>query len=159
MKRFITVLLVLMLMLTVLTACGKDNASAKELDLEEVYQSIIDAQENTDDIALWPEASSEIIDSFYPGLSSVELKQQVLYMHPVTGAPCEIFLVEVANSDDVNTVRDIFNARIELGSDDEFYPDNAAGWKNNAQVQTDGNYVAMVVLPDGCTVPENVFAQ
>lgn len=159
MKKFITLLLALMLMLTALTACGKDNAAAKQLNLEDVYQSIIDAQESTDDIALWPEESAEIIESFYPGLSSVELKQQVLYMHPVTGAPCEIMLVEVANSDDVQTVKDIFNARIELGSNDEFYPDNAAGWINNAVTQSEGNYVAMIVLPDSCTVPENVFAQ
>lgn len=161
MKRFITILLVLMLMLTALTACGgKDDACpVKELDLEEVYQSILDAQgDAAEDIAMLPESSPEIIESFYAGLGDIELKQEVLYMHPVTGAPTEVMLVEVANADDVQAVADIFNARIKLGADDEFYPDNAAGWQNNAQVQTDGNFVAMIVLPDEFTIPENVFA-
>lgn len=160
MKKHIALLLAIMLLLAVLAGCGSDNVSdAKELNLEEVYQSIIDAQENPDDIVLFPESSEEMIESFYAGISDIELKQEVLYMHPVTGAPWEIMLVEVADSGDVDTVKDIFNARIALGSDDEFYPDNAEGWKNNAQVQSDGNYVAMIVLPEECTIPENVFAQ
>ena len=158
MKRTITILLTLILMLSVLSGCGSEKDTAKELDLEAVYQSIIDAQENADEIALLPEDNADIIESFYAGLGAIELNQQLLYMHPVTGAPCEIMLVEVANADDVQAVKDIFAARIEFGSDDEFYPDNAAGWINNAVIQSEDNYVAMIVLPDSCTVPENVFA-
>ena len=158
MKRTITILLTLILMLSALSGCGSEKDTAKELDLEAVYQSIIDAQENADEIALLPEDNADIIESFYAGLGAIELKQQLLYMHPVTGAPCEIMLVEVADESDVQAVKDIFNARIELGSDDDFYPDNAAGWINNAQIQSSGSYVAMLVLPDGCTIPENVFA-
>ncbi len=160
MKRFITVLLVLMLAVTALSGCGNDNAATvKELDLEAVYQSILDAQgDAAEEIAMLPESSPEIIESFYAGLGDIELNQEVLYMHPVTGAPTEVMLVEVANADDVQAVVDIFNARIEMGANDEFYPDNAAGWQNNAQVQTEGNFVAMIVLPDEFTIPENVFA-
>lgn len=160
MKRFITGLLVLMLAVTALAGCGNDNAVAvKELDLEAIYQSILDAQgDAAEEIAMLPESSSEIIESFYAGIGDIELNQEVLYMHPVTGAPTEVMLVEVANADDVQAVVDIFNARIEMGANDEFYPDNAAGWQNNAQVQTDGNFVAMIVLPDEFTIPENVFA-
>ena len=158
MKRTITILLTLILMLSVLSGCGSEKDTAKELDLEAVYQSIIDAQENADEIALLPEDNADIIESFYAGLGAIELKQQLLYMHPVTGAPCEIMLVEVADESDVQAVKDIFAARIALGSDDDFYPDNAAGWINNAQIQSSGSYVAMLVLPDGCTIPENVFA-
>lgn len=160
MKRFITGLLVLMLAVTALAGCGNDNAVAvKELDLEAIYQSILDAQgDAAEEIAMLPESSPEIIESFYAGIGDIELNQEVLYMHPVTGAPTEVMLVEVANADDVQAVVDIFNARIEMGANDEFYPDNAAGWQNNAQVQTDGNFVAMIVLPDEFTIPENVFA-
>ena len=104
-----------------------------------------------------PEETPDIIGYYYGGLNDIELKQQVLYMHPVTGAPTEVMLVEVANADDVKAVEDIFNARIAIGAADDFIPENAEGWKNNAQVQTSGNYVALICMPDCCTFPDNVF--
>ena len=49
---------------------------------------------------------------------------------------------------------DIFNQRIDTAADDSFYPETAQLWAQNAQVQTEGNYVAPAALPDGYTVPE-----
>ena len=99
-----------------------------------------------------------LIASFYPGLENISLNQQVFYMPPIATYPCEIVLVEVADSADVQTVADIFQARIDLGSDNTNYPENAAGWKLYAQVQQSGNFVCMIVLPASNVVPENVFA-
>lgn len=79
-------------------------------------------------------------------------------MPPIATHPCEIVMVEVANSADVQAVADIFQARIDLGSDDTNYPESAAGWKLYAQVQQSGNFVCMIVLPEGNVIPENVFA-
>lgn len=155
MKRYLAVLLMLMLMLTALTACGK---SSESLDLEAVYQALLDVQDAPEEeYVMLPEDTPEIIGYYYGGLSNIELKQQVLYMHPVTGAPTEVMLVEVANSEDVETVEDIFNARIAIGAADDFIPENAEGWENNAQVQTSGNYVALICMADCCTIPDNIF--
>ena len=78
-------------------------------------------------------------------------------MPPIATHPCEIVLVEVKNDADVQTVAEIFQARIDMGSDNTNYPESAAGWKLYAQVQTSGNFVCMIVLPEGHVIPDNVF--
>ena len=70
---------------------------------------------------------------------------------------CEIVLVEVKNDADVQNVADIFQARIDMGADNTNYPESAAGWQLYAQVQKSGNFVCMIVLPEGYVIPENVF--
>ena len=115
--------------------------------------------ENTDDLSgvMFETTDQDAIEEVYPGLGAIKLKQEVCYQHAVTGF-CEIMLVEVADSKDVQSVVDIFNQRIDTASDDSFYPETAQLWAQNAQVQTEGNYVAMVALPDGYTVPEKIFS-
>ena len=158
MKKIIAVVLALVMLAAVITGCAKKEQVPENLDLNAVYQSILDAQgDKLGDLVLFEETNPDLIKSFYDGLETVELKQQVLYMHPVTGAPTEICLVETTNADDAKKVADIFTARIALGASDEGYPENAVIWKNNAVVQTAGNYVAMIVLGEGFTIPENVF--
>ena len=79
-------------------------------------------------------------------------------MRPIATHPCEIVLVEVKRTEDVQAVADIFQTRIDIGSDNTNYPESAAGWKLYAQVQQSGNFVCMIVLPEGYVIPENVFA-
>ena len=136
-----------------------DSFDVQPLDMETVYQNILVAINAGDGFVMFPENNPYIINEFYAGLSEVELKQTVFYIHPITGFACEIMLVEVANETDVQTVVDIFENRIVLGGNDEFYADTAALWKTNAQVQTFGNYVCMIALPDDYTIPEDVFAK
>ena len=78
-------------------------------------------------------------------------------MPPIATHPCEIVLVEVKNAADVQAVVDIFQARIDMGADNTTYPESAAGWAQFAQVHKSGNFVAMIVLPEGYVIPENVF--
>lgn len=146
-----------------LAGCGKSGGGAGAPEagtpLNTFYQGILYAQpEGAEELIFFEESDPGLIESFYPGLLSVELAQQAFYMPPVATAPCEIVLVEVKNSGDVQTVADIFQARIDTGADDVAYPENAAGWAGRAQVQQSGNFVCMIVLPEGHTIPENVFA-
>ncbi len=144
--------------LLVLTGCTKEKET-KILNMEEVYQSVLALQESTGKEALimFPEANEEYLEMFYPGFSSIPRTQTVAYMAPVTGFATEIFLVEVTNKDDVKAMKEIFEARIERGASDTSYPETAIHWANNGQVHTYGNYVCMIVLPEGYIIPENVF--
>jgi hypothetical protein len=154
-------LLLASLMLTSLCGCGtkKEDAPAQETEVSTFYQAILDAQpEDAEDLVLFEEFDPNLIASFYPGLENIELKQQAFYMPPIATHPCEIVLVEVTNTNDVKAVADIFQARIDSGSDNTNYPESAAGWQLYAQVQVQGNFVCMIVLPEGYVVPENVFA-
>ena len=144
--------------LLVLTGCAKEEEN-KILNMEEVYQSVIALQESTGKEALimFPESNEEYLEMFYPGFSSIPRTQTVAYMAPVTGFATEIILVEVTNKDDVKAMKEIFEARIERGASDTTYPETAIHWANNGQVHTYGNYVCMIVLPEGYIIPENVF--
>lgn len=144
--------------LLVLTGCAKEEET-KILNMEEVYQSVLALQESTGKEALimFPESNEEYLEMFYPGFSSIPRTQTVAYMAPVTGFATEILLVEVTNKDDVKAMKEIFEARIERGASDTTYPETAIHWANNGQVHTYGNYVCMIVLPEGYIIPENVF--
>ena len=150
-----------MLMLTVLCGCGgdQDSGPAPGTALSTFYQAILDAQpEEAEELILFEEFNPDLIASFYPGLESIELDQPAFYMPPIVTHPCEIVLVEVKNSEDVQAVVEIFRARINSGASNESYPESAAGWQQYAQVQQSGNFVCMIVLPAGYVIPENVFA-
>ena len=137
----------------------QDTCPEPGTELSTFYQSILDLQpQDAEDLILFEEFNSDLIASFYPGLEGIELNQQAFYMPPIVTHPCEIVLVEVKNSEDVQKVIDIFRARIELGAADKSYLESAAGWQRYAQVQQSGNFVCMIVLPEGYVIPENVFA-
>ena len=156
-KKFLSIIVTLLITLCSLTACGEEEA--KILNMEEVYQSVIALQEGNgkEPLVMFPESSDEYLEMFYPGFSSIERLQTVAYMAPVTGFATEVILVEVTNKEDAKTMKDIFEARIDRGASDTTYPETAIHWANNGQVHTYGNYVCMIVLPDGYTIPENVF--
>jgi hypothetical protein len=160
MKKVLPLLLAL-LMLASVCGCGskKADAPAPGTELSTFYQAILDAQPaGAEELILFEESNPDLIASFYPGLDRIELSQQAYYMPPIATHPCEIVLVEVRNGADVQAVADIFQARIDMGADNTTYPESAAGWKLYAQVQKSGNFVCMIVLPEGHVIPENVFA-
>jgi hypothetical protein len=71
----------------------------------------------------------------------------------VTNAPFEIILVEVANEADVQTVLDIFQARVDRESGDSTYPENAEAWMNKCRITSRGNYVFLAVLMGSYEIP------
>lgn len=124
-------------------------------DLETLYNQGIAVLNQMGDEApiLFPETDINYLANFYPGLEQVELKQLYAGVAPVTNAPFEIILVEVANKDDVETVLDIFQARVDQESGDSTYPENAEAWMNNCRITSRGNYVFLAVLMGSCEIP------
>ena len=166
MKRLLSVLTLCALMLA-LTACGNGNGASSggassaggEVSFDAVYQGILDAQKDSgqEEPIFFPEEGADAIESLYPGLSALNPSRVQLYLPPVTGYACEILLVEVAEGD-VDAAKAILQDRIDSGAGDTGYPENAVLWQNNAQVQVQGNCLCLIALPDGYTIPENVFA-
>ena len=144
MKKIIAMSLALFALLATLTACGGEAGKSADVNLTEFYETIFTDPENTP--AMVP-MEGEMLDAFYPGLTAVELKQQVAYMPMMTAVPCEIVMVECANAADVDAVKAIFEARIDgMVSDHMNYPAVIEAWEKEAQVVSGGNYVAMFVV-------------
>ena len=159
--RRIFVLLLALAMMAAVCGCSseKEAVPAPGTELDTFYQAILAVQpEDKDELILFEESAPDLIANFYPGLDRIALNQQVFHMPPIVTHPCEIVLVEVANEEDVQAVVDIFQARIDMGADTGNYPESAVGWQRFAQVQSSGNFVCMIVLPEGYVIPENVFA-
>ena len=119
---------------------------APGVDLTAFYESVLSASE-------WPMMGAmegETLDAFYPGLTAIAVNQSVVSMAMMGSVVAEIALVEVQNAADVETVKGIFQARINYQVGDEnnpggaWYPESIEGWKNDSRIVTNGNYVMMV---------------
>lgn len=171
--RLTSILLAAMLLMGILAGCTAEppaTTSAPEttqpatvateapdqvLDLEALYNEGMEVLAQMGDRApvLFPETDINYLNIFYPGLADIELKQLYAGVAPVTNAPFEIILVEVADEADVNTVREIFHGRVDRESGDTTYPENAEAWINNCRITSRGCYVFLAVLMDPCEIP------
>lgn len=145
------------------TADASDSGTAGStaesgVDLQAIYDKIIAAQDNPDDMIMFPETSEDYFNGIYSGLLELDLKQTLFYLPPVTGNACEILLVEAADSENADKAEAIMKARVKTGADDTTYPEVAEVWQTHAMVERSGNLLCMIALPMSCTVPDDVFA-
>ena len=160
--RLISILLLVSVMFGMLAGCGSEPAettptepTVEILDLEALYNQGVEVlnQMGPEAPVLFPETNIDYLNQFYPGLADIELKQLFAGVAPVTNAPFEIILVEVADEADVPTVMEIYQARVDRESDDSAYPENAEAWINNCKITSRGCYVFLAVLMDPCEIP------
>ena len=128
-EKSIVAILVLVLCLSLAGCGGKSEGPAPGTPLNSFYDAVLAVQpEDAEALIFFEESNPALINSFYPGLENIELNQQAFYMPPIATHPCEIVLVEVKDSANVQAVAEIFQARIDLGADNTDYPESAAGW-------------------------------
>ena len=127
----------------------EQSKPAASVDLAAFFQTVAADCEN---VPAMMQVEGETLDAFYAGLSDIKTNQCGVYMAMISAAVGEIALVEVQNADDVQKVKDIFQARIDYQVGDEtnpggaWYPDTIEGWKNHSRIVSNGNYVMMVAL-------------
>ena len=132
MKKLTAMLLALTMVLA-LAACGEKAQEAPDLNI--VYEDFI---ASLDEAPMMMDVTDDVVETFYPGLGGISLKQSVL----VTAA---IAMVECADSADVETVQGIFQTRIDAQVDGgAMYPATAEAWEG-AEILTSGNVVALIV--------------
>lgn len=92
---------------------------------------------------------AETIDYIYPGLKDVALKQQALYITMMSLNNGELSIVEVENETDAETVKAIFEKRVQGMIDGgAWYPEPTEIWTNQSRVKLYGSYVLLTVGPD-----------
>ena len=155
-------LILILLAVAMLAGCGAvqnenipTEPPVESLVLEDLYNQGVQvlAEMGPNAPVLFQETNIDYLNQFYPGLADIELKQLYAGVAPVTNAPFEIILVEVADESDVPTVLEIYQGRVDRESDDSTYPENAEAWMNNCKITSRGPYVFLAVLMKPCEIP------
>lgn len=152
MRKLISLTLALCLCLG-LTACagaGGENGGDQDVfttDLsafyDDMFSTIFPDPNNAPSMS---EVTGDYLDQLYPGLSEVETTQCLVYAPMITAVAYEIALVEVADAADVQTVQDIFQARIDSQVEGgAFYPGTVEAWQNGSEIVVRGNCVCLFV--------------
>lgn len=118
---------------------SNSNAAQSTVDLTEFFDSLSE----TYDLSSTSDLDDTLVESYLPGLKDISLVQSVLKAPMISAIVSEILLVECENSEDVATVEEIFQTRMQSQIDGgAWYPASIEVWEG-AQIVTEGNYVAL----------------
>lgn len=118
-------------------------------DLNAFYLSLMDTYGENFPATMNVCESIEMLDTFYPGLSAIGTKQMMVYQPMMGAVVCEIALVEVTNSADVDAVKAILQGRIDTQVEGgAWYPESIEGWKSNSRIVTNGNCLMMIAYSE-----------
>ena len=118
-------------------------------DLNAFYLSLVDTYGENFPATMNMCESIDMLDSFYPGLSAIDTKQMMIYQPMMGAVVCEIALVEVTNSADVDAVKAILQGRIDTQVEGgAWYPESIEGWKSNSRIVTNGNCLMMIAYSE-----------
>lgn len=121
---------------------GDDSAAAGSVDLTTFYNDMTSQYE----FQTLQAFTGDVLESYYPGMGAVSTKQCLIMGTMMTMNNGEFCLVEVSDSKDVETVKSIFQSRIDyMAGGGAWYPGPTDTWTNNSRVVSNGNYVMMVV--------------
>ena len=149
MKKIIALLLAAVMCFCLLAACGEKAPEAKNVDLKAFYNDLVTKYgENFPANANVAEAE-EMLEMVFPGLKDIETKQLVAYQPMMGAVVCEIVLVEVVNTADVESVKTILQTRIDTQvNGGAWYPESIEGWKNNSEIVVNGKYIMMIAYSE-----------
>ena len=92
---------------------------------------------------------SQLMEQYFAGLSAVKTEQCLVYLNMLSMNMGEIALVQVSDSKDVDTVKSIFQTRIDnMINGGAWYPEPTRLWTEDSRVVSNGNYVMMIVSED-----------
>lgn len=123
------------------------SGSSSKVDLQAFYDSMVSQYE----FGFLELADNDLLDNMYPGMTGVSAEQCLVYITMMSMNNGEFGLVQVKDSKDVETVKAIFQARIDYmvgdgnGPGGAWYPGPTEMWANNSRVMSNGNYVMMVI--------------
>ena len=121
---------------------NEDTGSAASVDLSAFYSDMTSQYE----FQTLQAFTGDVLESYYAGMGDISTKQCLIMGTMMTMNNGEFCLVEVSDSKDVETVKSIFQSRIDyMVNGGAWYPGPTDMWTNNSRVVSNGNYVMMVV--------------
>ena len=146
MKKTVTLLLALVLLMSVFAGCGSKEEVKEPVnaDLTAFYNELSAAYEWIPEAMMDLAADKELMESFYPGLAAIPAKQLVVMTPMMSAVVNEIALIECESEADAAKAAEIFAERVKLQAEaGAWYPESMEAW-GKAEVITHGNYVAMI---------------
>ncbi len=136
------------------SSSGEKPESTGSVDLAAFYDTLTTEIE----FPSMNKLTDDEIDSFYSGLRDLKLKQCLVYMPMISFVGAEVALVEVSSGDDVQKVKDIFQARVDYQiQQGAFYPETIDAWENSTRIVSHGNTVMLVCMADECDQAVTAF--
>ena len=140
------------------TSTGGSSSSAS-VDLQAFFDTI-----NADyEMPFMMAMDSAALDSYFPGLSAISAQQLVAYQCALSPSPAgDVVLVQLTNSSDVNTVKELLQDRIDYmtgadgGQPGAWYPGPTEMWLNSSRIVSNGSYV-MLVVNENCDAIVDAF--
>ena len=156
MKKLISAILALTMMMTLVACGGANNNAGNDAnsgaqtenvaapDMTKYYEDFMATlgEENT---PMMMPADPDTLTAFYPGLSDIAAKQCVVQLAAMSAVAFEFALIECENEADVEAVKAILEARKTYQIDGgAWYPETCENWKN-AEIVVKGNCVALIL--------------
>ena len=143
MKKTIALLMSCLVLVGLFSACGAQDSGETTVDLEAFYEQVTGEHE----LAAMEDLDSALLENNYPGLTGYTFQQCVV-------------MVECSSADDAAAVAKILQDRIDTQVDGgAWYPASIEQWKQ-AQVVTNGSYVALIACSDqSASIAEAFLAQ
>ena len=133
----------------------EEKPADTSVDLKAFYDATIAAHT----FQTLQEFTGDVLETYYPGMGDIDTKQCLVMGTMMSMNNGEFCLVEVTNSADVDTVKGIFQSRIDyMAETGAWYPGPTELWTNSSRVISNGNYVMMVVHEDCDTIVEEFNA-
>lgn len=142
MKKWMTLVLTALLLISLLTACGGGADETADVDLEAL---IADIEETYGwDNGYLVDIEGDMLESYYPGLSDIAAKQFVAKMPMMSAVVNEMVFMQCETEDDAAGAAAILQDRINVQAQGgAWYPESMEAWSRGIVIQQ-GTYVAMV---------------
>lgn len=148
-KRILVLLLSLVLMFS-LTACGKDSVVV----LQNVYDALIDDDGNLFQDAQMEKGGKTALETFYY-INESDLEDYLIYMDTASGQAAEVALFEVKDESTIVTIKSLLQDRQnDLKTRFEEYNPTEVSKIENAAIISNGKYIGMVICKDGAKAKE-----
>ncbi len=143
MKRRMALVLTLLMLTGVLTACGsKQEEPAADVDLTAFYTELAETYG-------WSEGSmvdleGEMLESSYPGLAAIETEQFIAKMPMMSSVVNEYVFLQCKTEEDAGHAAKILQERVTAQAEGgAWYPESMEAW-GKAEVIQQGTCVAMI---------------
>lgn len=144
MKKWMTLTLLALLSAALLSACGgKDETATPDVDLTDFYEDVKEEYGWSD--GYMTDIEGELLESYYPGLGDISLKQLVAKAPMMSAVVNEMVFLQAETEEDAAAAAAILQGRIDLQAQGgAWYPESMEAWGRGIVIQQ-GAYVCMVV--------------